>query len=108
MRITHSNRACHFKGTVPCRLEMLQEGKSYADSQNAIFMETSAKTEMNINEIFLALGRKFELMFFMFPSRSLFLSFVARKVPRVKKSPSGGKQLTAGKPAAKKGGCSLL
>jgi len=34
-----------------------EDGKSYADRNNAIFMETSAKTRKNIEEVFYKIGR---------------------------------------------------
>ena len=33
-----------------------QDAQSYADDNGLLFMETSAKTAMNVNEIFLAIG----------------------------------------------------
>ncbi|XP_067418045.1 ras-related protein Rab-5A isoform X2 [Emydura macquarii macquarii] len=33
-----------------------QEAQSYADDNSLLFMETSAKTSMNVNEIFMAIG----------------------------------------------------
>ena len=34
----------------------VQESQSYADENSLLFMETSAKTAMNVNEMFLAIG----------------------------------------------------
>lgn len=34
-----------------------EEAKSYAEENGLLFMETSAKTAMNVNDIFLAIGR---------------------------------------------------
>lgn len=34
----------------------LQEAQGYADDNSLLFMETSAKTAMNVNEIFMAIG----------------------------------------------------
>lgn len=34
-----------------------QEAQSYADDNSLLFMETSAKTSMNVNEIFMAIGK---------------------------------------------------
>ncbi|KAM4623477.1 ras-related protein Rab-5C-like [Polymixia lowei] len=36
----------------------LQEAHAYADDNNLLFMETSAKTAMNVNEIFMAIAKK--------------------------------------------------
>lgn len=36
-----------------------QEAQSYADDNSLLFMETSAKTSMNVNEIFMAIGKVF-------------------------------------------------
>ncbi|GCB65454.1 hypothetical protein scyTo_0011875 [Scyliorhinus torazame] len=35
-----------------------QEAQSYADDNSLLFMETSAKTSINVNEIFLAIAKK--------------------------------------------------
>ena len=35
-----------------------QEAQSYADDNSLLFMETSAKTSMNVNEIFTAIAKK--------------------------------------------------
>lgn len=36
-----------------------QDAQSYADDNSLLFMETSAKTSMNVNEIFMAIGGYF-------------------------------------------------
>jgi hypothetical protein len=38
----------------------LQEGKSYADENGLFFMETSAKTAQNVNELFYEIGMRHE------------------------------------------------
>lgn len=35
---------------------IFQEAQAYADDNSLLFMETSAKTSMNVNEIFMAIG----------------------------------------------------
>ena len=35
-----------------------EEAQSYAEENSLLFMETSAKTAMNVNDIFLAIGKK--------------------------------------------------
>ena len=41
----------------------LQEAQAYAEENSLLFMETSAKTAMNVNDIFLAIGDIFPLIF---------------------------------------------
>ena len=38
-----------------------QDAQSYADDNSLLFMETSAKTSMNVNEIFMAIGKCFTI-----------------------------------------------
>lgn len=35
----------------------LQEAQAYADDNSLLFMETSVKTAMNVNDLFLAIGK---------------------------------------------------
>lgn len=45
---------------------VLQEAQAYAEENSLLFMETSAKTAMNVNDIFLAIGIIHLLCFFYF------------------------------------------
>ena len=42
---------------------VLQEANSFADENGLLFMETSAKNAMNVNEIFMAIGNEFNQLF---------------------------------------------
>lgn len=42
--------------SLPVALLFPQEAQAYADDNSLLFMETSAKTAMNVNEIFMAIG----------------------------------------------------
>lgn len=44
---------CYMSWFVCC---LLQEAQTYAEDTGLLFMETSAKTAMNVNELFLAIG----------------------------------------------------
>lgn len=37
---------------------MIQEAQTYAEDTGLLFMETSAKTAMNVNDLFLAIGEQ--------------------------------------------------
>lgn len=41
------------------RMVEFEEAQAYADENGLLFMETSAKTAMNVNDIFLAIGEFF-------------------------------------------------
>lgn len=44
---------------------LLQEAQQYADENSLLFMETSAKTAQNVNEIFLDIGNYSNLYSFL-------------------------------------------
>lgn len=48
------------------RVVEYDEAQTYADENGLLFMETSAKTAMNVNDIFLAIGEWCTLLFFSF------------------------------------------
>lgn len=41
----------------PCREVIEKDAKDYADSIHAIFVETSAKNAININELFIEISK---------------------------------------------------
>jgi len=43
------------------RLVERDEAQGYADKNNLLFMETSAKADMNVNDIFLVIGKKYSV-----------------------------------------------
>ena len=38
-------------------LNVFQEAQVYADDNSLLFLETSAKTALNVNEVFMAIGK---------------------------------------------------
>lgn len=45
------------------RVVEYDEAQTYADENGLLFMETSAKTAMNVNDIFLAIGELLSLIY---------------------------------------------
>jgi GTPase SAR1 family protein len=43
------------------RMEEHDEAQGYADKNGLLFMETSAKTAMNVDDNFLAIGKKYSV-----------------------------------------------
>ncbi len=41
-----------------CACCVAKEAQTYAEDTGLLFMETSAKTAMNVNELFLAIGER--------------------------------------------------
>lgn len=46
------------------RVVEYEEAKQYAEENGLLFMETSAKTAMNVNDIFMAIGMFASVIFF--------------------------------------------
>lgn len=46
------------------RVVEYDEAQTYADENGLLFMETSAKTAMNVNDIFLAIGELYSIVIF--------------------------------------------
>lgn len=44
---------------------LLQEANTFADEHNLLFMETSAKTAMNVTEVFLAIGLHLHFLIYL-------------------------------------------
>lgn len=45
------------------RVVEYEEAKLYAEENGLLFMETSAKTAMNVNEIFMEIGKSVAILF---------------------------------------------
>lgn len=53
----------------------------YADDNSLLFMETSAKTAMNVNEIFMAIGKYRIVLFFIYLLGQFCSIFFSKAVP---------------------------
>lgn len=54
------------------RVVEYDEAQTYADENGLLFMETSAKTAMNVNDIFLAIGELYISLFFFYYDYTLY------------------------------------
>jgi len=72
----------------------IEESQAYAEENGILFMETSAKTAANVNELFVAIAKKLPKT--QQPPRPN----SARLLPPAGDTPAGGKQ-----PQQKQGGC---
>jgi Ras-related protein Rab-5C len=62
-----------------------EEARNYAEENGLLFMETSAKTAVNVNEIFLAIGKilnKFQSSLCDINSLFKMCLFLAKKLPK--------------------------
>lgn len=56
------------------RVVEYDEAQTYADENGLLFMETSAKTAMNVNDIFLAIGRLFHFFLMSYSAKIILTS----------------------------------
>lgn len=53
------------------RVVEYDEAQTYADENGLLFMETSAKTAMNVNDIFLAIGELYAFLFLSYQNMTI-------------------------------------
>ncbi|KAH8352029.1 hypothetical protein KR084_001377 [Drosophila pseudotakahashii] len=64
------------------RVVEFDEAKQYAEENGLLFMETSAKTGMNVNDIFLAIGRLSMTSSYMLKTLLITCLITAKKLPK--------------------------
>jgi Ras-related protein Rab-5C len=75
----------------------LQEAQKYANENNLLFMETSAKEGTNVEEVFRAIGKKFIFL--------LFMLFKANKMPSSLLHPQSTARVNLANSNNSKSGC---
>lgn len=69
------------------RMVEFEEAQTYADENGLLFMETSAKTAMNVNDIFLAIGENKNMRVL---NTMLRFFFSAKKLPKNEQATAQG------------------
>lgn len=59
---------------------MIKEAQTYAEDTGLLFMETSAKTAMNVSELFLAIGERAFVFTFELKIRVLYFRIEVERV----------------------------
>ena len=75
-----------------------QDAEVYAKENNLLFMETSAKTALNVNDLFLQIGRP------VFASFSHF-AFAAKKLPKKEAQSGAASNVNLGESSNQKKPC---
>lgn len=74
------------------RVVEYDEAKQYAEENGLLFMETSAKTALNVNDIFLAIGEWSLGKSKVNSEFTLCVLFAAKKLPKSEGGPNQGVQ----------------